>query len=248
MQRFSNKDLTDDAFWRGRVRLWQPKSGYRAATDPVFLAASCRSRKGDRVLDVGAGAGAASVLLGRRMPGLRLEGVEVCEEYAALSRRNMARNGLGWRVHVGDFREKALFARPVGYDVVITNPPFFDANAGFASPNARKDIAHRETARLDEWLDFCLRRLKSRGWLTMIHRAERLDEILAALCGRAGDIAIAPLWPRRGLDAKRVIVRARKDSKGPLRLTPGFIVHNDEDDRFTDQANAVLAEGATLDF
>lgn len=71
---FAEDALSRDAFLCGRLHLWQPKKGYRAATDPVLLAAACPARPGERVLDLGCGAGAAALCLATRVPGLELAG------------------------------------------------------------------------------------------------------------------------------------------------------------------------------
>ncbi|MCO4829001.1 MAG: methyltransferase, partial [Lentibacter algarum] len=63
----STPDLTHDAFLGGRLKLWQPKQGYRAGVDPVLLAASIAAKAGESVLDLGCGAGAAALCLGRRV-------------------------------------------------------------------------------------------------------------------------------------------------------------------------------------
>lgn len=246
--RFRADALTDDAFLDGRVRLWQPSEGFRAATDAVFLAAACPAASGERVLDVGCGAGAAAACLAWREPGVALEGVEISPAYAELSRRNMLRNGRPWIAHEGDVAAAPLFIRSAQYDHVITNPPFFAADAAIPLENPSRDAAHRETLPLGDWLDFCLRRLKPKGFLTLIHRAERLSEILVALHGRAGDVHVAPLWPRPGRPAKRVVVRARKEARGPLTLGPGLLVHPAEGEGFTEDAAAVLKDGAALTF
>jgi tRNA1(Val) A37 N6-methylase TrmN6 len=95
------------------------------------------------------------------------------------------------------------------------------------------------------WLDACVRRLAPRGRLTLVHRADRLDHVMAALAGRLGAITIFPLWPTAGEPAKRVLATGRKGARGPARLSPGLILH-DRDGRFTPEAEAVLRDGAPL--
>lgn len=240
--------VTDDAFLNGRVRLLQPRQGYRAATDPVLLAAACDTFEGAHVLDVGCGVGAASFCLNARVRGLSLEGVELSPETSELSMRNARRNNARWRVHQADLRQPPLELRTQSFDHVLTNPPYFGADATPDCAHPLRSAAHRETATLQEWLDFCLRRLKPKGRLTLIHRAERLPEILAALMGRAGDVAVLPLEPRPDRPAKRVIVRARKEARGPFRLAPSLILHPPEGDGFTAAAANILRDGAALDF
>ena len=88
--------------------------------------------------------------------------------------------------------------------------------------------------------------LARKGTLTVIHRADRLDAVLAGLDGRAGDVAVLPLWPKAGKAARRVVVSARKGVAGPARLLPGLVLH-EADGRYTAAADAVLREGAALD-
>ena len=94
-------------------------------------------------------------------------------------------------------------------------------------------------ADLQAWIGFALSRLKPRGGLTIIQRADRLHEILAALGRGAGDISILPLWPKAGRPAKRVIVQARKGLKGGVNLLPGLVLH-EADGAYTPAAEAVL--------
>ena len=88
--------------------------------------------------------------------------------------------------------------------------------------------------------------LRPGGWLSLIHRADRLPELLAALHGKAGDVTVLPLWPRAGVAARRVIVLARKGSRGPARIVPGLVLHAPEG-TFTAEAEAVMRGGAAIE-
>jgi tRNA1Val (adenine37-N6)-methyltransferase len=218
------EELSCDGFLGGRLRLWQPRVGYRAATDPVLLAAFVPAKPGERVLELGCGVGAAALCLAARVAGLELHGLELQPAYAALARRNAAENGIGLVVHEGNLRRPppALWG---GFDHVLANPPFHPPGAT-APDDAGRAIAHREAEEgLGAWIDAGLRRLRPGGWLVLIHRAERLGTLLAGLEGRAGGTEILPLAGRSGRSAGRVLVRARKGSRTPLRLLPPFILH-----------------------
>ncbi len=240
--------VSEDAFLDGRLRLCQLRSGYRAGLDAVLLAAAAPALADGTVLDAGAGAGAASLCYMARVPGPALTLLELQPPLAALAQRNIAGNGFSARARVitGDIRQPFPAVPRGGFDLVLTNPPWLEAARADPSPDALRHLAHVESAvPLPLWLERCLRLLKPRGWLALAHRADRLDAALAALAGRAGDIAVIPLWPRAGVAAARVILLARKGAKGPCRLGAGLTLH-EADGRYTAAADAILRGRAAL--
>lgn len=247
---FADTDLSCDGFLGGRLRIWQPREGYRAAMDPVLLAAACPARPGEAVLELGCGAGVASLCLAARVPGVRVTGLELQAGYADLARRNAAENGLGLTVVDGDLAHIPASLRAQSFDHVIANPPYYPASGGTPARDAGRERALREETPLALWLQSALRRLHPGGWLTMIQSADRLADMLA-LKG-AGSIAVLPIAPRAGRDATRVILRARKGGRGALRLLAPFVLHEGErhtrdGDSFTPVAQAVLRHGAALE-
>ena len=254
---FAAHETREDRLLGGRVRLLQPLSGYRAATDPVLLAAAVPARPGERVLDLGCGVGAAAFCLAARVPGLELHGLEIQPAYLALAAENAALNGVAITLHQGDVAAPPRALRQLAFDQVMLNPPYHGEDAT-ASPVGGRDRAHREgagegAASLGDWIATALARLKPKGWLTLIHRAERAPELLRLLDGPAGAIALKPLAARAGRDAGRVIIRARKGSKAPFRLLAPLVLHagsthvRDADD-FSPEAAAILRNAAALDF
>jgi tRNA1(Val) A37 N6-methylase TrmN6 len=240
-------DPQPDQLLGGRVRLYQPESGYRVAIDPVLLAAATPAVAG-RVLDVGAGVGAAALCYAVRVPGAQVTGLELQPELATLAAENVARNDLGDRVRilVGDLLDPPGALVPGSFDHVMANPPFMQAERGLTPPDSSKAAATVEgAADLAAWIDFALRMVMPKGSITVVHRADRLDDILALLRGRAGGIVIFALWPGRGRDAKRVIIRARLGVRTPMRLAAGLTLHRD-DGEFDEDALAVLRDGAAL--
>ncbi|MBL6934188.1 MAG: methyltransferase [Alphaproteobacteria bacterium] len=246
-----NEAVSEDSLLDGTVILRQPVDGYRAAIDPVFLAAAVAARPGELVLDAGCGVGAVGLCLARRVAGVTVTGLEYRQDLAALGRENALRNGLQDRVRVvaGDILDPPRGLEPGSFHQVAVNPPFLEANSADPPPDTIKREANVEgAARLGDWVFFALSMAAKGGGITFIHRADRLGELLSALEEQAGGIVVFPLWPRAGKAAKRVLVSARKGSSAPLRMAPGLVLHMDgADGAFTPEAQAVLRGGRGLE-
>ncbi len=237
-----------DSLLGGQVGLYQPRDGYRVAVDPVLLAASVPAASTGRLLDIGTGAGAAALCFAHRVPGSRVTGLELQPEMTALARRNVELNDMKGRVAIldGDLLRPPRELDGGDFDHVIANPPYLTAERADPPPDATKAAANVEgEAILVDWVDFALRMTKPKGAITFIHRADRLDELLALFHGRAGSIVVFPLWPKPGREAKRVIVRARPGVKTPMRLSAGLTLH-EEDGEYTKDALIILRDGSAL--
>ena len=242
--------LTEDALLGGRIRLRQPANGARVAIDPIFLAAAVAAEPHQQVLDVGCGAGAATLCLAARVPQCRIIGLEVQRDLVRLAGDNAALNGMSARVAVmvGDLLQPPPRLSPGMFDHVMVNPPFIQEGKGTPPGHPAKTLATIEGgANLADWVRFALAMVRGKGTVTFVHRADRIDGLLAQLAGRAGEITIFPLWPAAGRAASRILVRARKQVLTPARLLSGLILH-EADGRFTPAAEAVLrdAEGLEL--
>lgn len=248
---FSRSDLRVDGFLGGRLRVAQPRTGYRAAMDPVLLAAACPARPGQAVLDLGCGAGVASLCLGARVHDLVQTGLELQPAYAELARRNAVRNGIALRVIEGDLARMPTDLRARHFDHIIANPPYLGTEDGTHAADPGRETARREVTPIRVWLDAGLRRLVPGGYIALIQKAERLPDLLAGLSGRAGDITVVPIAARAGRPAGRVIVLARKAARGPFRLLAPLILHAQEKhscdaEDLTNIAQTILRDGQEL--
>ena len=243
-----------DLLLGGRLRLRQPDAGYRAAIDPVLLAAFTRAVPGDKVLDIGTGTAAAALCLAARVDGVAIVGLEKLPEAAEIARANVALNAAGDRITVveGDLLRPPISAvqhlAPGSFQRVMMNPPYLKAGTASVPPDPWKAAANVEgEARLGDWVKFAHRMLAARGELTLVHRADRFDDIMAALTPAFGSLVLVPLWPRAGGDARRLLVRAVKGGKSPARLTSGLVLHAEGSGGYSEAAEAILRDANPLD-
>jgi len=236
----------------GRLRCLQPLTGYRIAIDTVLLAAAVPASATGRLLDVGTGTGAAGLCVAARIAGVQIDGLEIQPEFADLARQNADINGLADRFHIvsGDVAKPPATIRPDSYDHVISNPPYVAAGKGRMPREPSRQLATMESnVDLSDWMSFCIRMARTRGTITVVHRADRVAEILAALAGRVGDLVIYPLWPggdAPSRPAKRVIIQGRKGMQGPTVLATGLVLHA-PGGSYTDAARRVLVDAEALE-
>lgn len=236
-------ETTLDGFLGQRLLLDQPRRGFRAGHDSVLLAAAVPARAGETVLELGSGVGVASLCLAARIAGLQILGVERDPDLVALANGNAARNGFGKiaRFVVGDARSFTPAEAP--FDHVFFNPPFHPAS-GQVSADAARDRAMRDIDdALVQWTAHAITLLRDGGTVTVIMRADRLEEWLAGL---AGAIRVTPLLARPGEPPKRVIARlTRGGEAGQVSRLPPVVLHQDNG-KPTEAAEAILRHGAAL--
>lgn len=243
--------LSRDAFLGGALHLWQPRRGYRAGVDPVLLAAAVPAVAGQSVLELGCGVGVASLCLGSRVPGLKLYGVEIQQDYAVLAQRNAEGNGIAFAVTCADLRALPDELRMQSFDHVMINPPYFARDNGTRSDDPGRDIALGGDTPLADWIEVAARRLGPKGVLTLIQRVDRLPEVLAGLQDRLGSVIVRPLVARTGASPDLFILQARKSGRAPFRILPQLVMHEgiehtNDGENYSATVTEILRNGAAL--
>ncbi|CAN5172803.1 tRNA1(Val) (adenine(37)-N6)-methyltransferase [soil metagenome] len=244
----SRGEITEDRVLGGRIVLSQPRVGYRAGLDAALLAASVQASAGERVLEAGCGVGAALLAAAVRSPGVSFVGVERDEAARVLAAANVAANSLGDRA-VAVAGDIALPFRNLGltpFDVVMSNPPFFDDPGALRGPNPARRGAYLADDGLAAWTGFLLKAAREGGRIHIIHRADRLADILAGLAPKAGSFRIRPIQPFADAPAKRVLVQAVKTGKAPLVLLPALVLHERGGEKHRPDVEAILHGEAFL--
>jgi tRNA1(Val) A37 N6-methylase TrmN6 len=248
-----------DALLGGRLSLRQPVKGHRVGSDAILLAAAAPTRGVERLVDVGAGVGAVGLAIVQRLNGASADLVERDADLAALAAENAAHNCLAARTRVAcvDIAQ-AQARRAAGLtdgtaDLVVTNPPFFDAASVRVSPDGGRANAHvfaneaSSAPPLEAWIVASLALLRPGGYFIMIHRPDALTHILGAFGRRLGSIAMIPIYPQAEAPAHRLLIAGVKGARGPISLRPGLVLH-DSSGAFTPLAEAIHRGEALIDW
>jgi len=245
--------FTEDRLMGGRVLLRQPKEGYRAGMDAALLAAAVDAEAGERVLEAGCGAGAALFQAAARRPEACFVGVERDPAALDLAEQNVGLNGAFGRVFVraGDVGRGFAgqgFLKPgePPFDLAFANPPFFDDPGAIRGPAPAKQAAWIADVGLDAWIRFLLKAVRDGGRVIVIHRAERLFDVIALLGAQSGSFQVKPIHPHAEEPAKRVLVRAVKGGRAPMLLLPPLVLHDRSGAKHTPEAEAVLRGEAEI--
>lgn len=242
-------EVTDDYLFDGNIHIRQPKTGYRVSIDTILLAAAVPAKEEELVLDLGSGSGVSAMCLHYRVRKCMVVGLENDPNILALARENVLLNGFEKKI---TFVEGTVSNLPkeIGkelFDHVISNPPYLNRKrADLRGNNTQRSNANVENdVDLSTWIKSMSVSLKPKGRLTLIHRADRLDEVLKEVRRYAGEIIVYPLWPKLSRKANRVLVSARKNVATPLSISSGLVLHT-KDGEYTRVVKGVLEKGEAL--
>ncbi|MCY4315670.1 MAG: methyltransferase [Roseovarius sp.] len=252
-----NKPLADqptlDDFLGGRLKMLQPRNGYRAGIDPVLLAASIPAHPGQSVLDLGCGTGVAGLCLARRVGNLKISGIEIHQAAAELARRNASGNGLEMDVYTGRVENPPPPLRKLQFDHVMANPPYYAGNTRTPAADAGREFSLAEETPLRTWVATAARRVRPKGSVTFIQRIERLPDLISAMSENLGCLELMPLYPRKGRPPRLFLLRGQKDRRTPFRMHSGWVIHEGDahvkdGDGYTWETAGILRDGLPLKF
>lgn len=232
-----------DAFLGGKIKLKQKIHGLRATSDSVLVAAAVRAKPNESILDVGAGNGVIGLCVSARVP-IKLTALEIQEDLVSLIQENALLNDRKITVIRNDIFQAKDPLKGQLFNHVVTNPPFYDTT-GKTRQNEEQALAYTADFDLKKWLEYCLKHVKSKGTLTLIHRPECLPEFLQVLSKKLGDIQLIPILSKANTVAKRVIIRGVLGSAKPLTICPPLVMHT-QTEKTSPAANSILRSGHSI--
>ncbi len=223
------EDYATDAFFNGRLKVHQPRNGYRYSIDAVILAHFAGLHPAKTAVDLGTGCGVIPLILAFRRPELKITGVEIQPGLAGAARRNIRENGYAERISIIEGDLKDLRARDAGgrVDLAVSNPPYRKAASGRINPVREKAMARHEIkAALPDVLAAAARLLRTGGRLAMIYPAERLTDLLTGM--RAAGMepkTLRTAHSRRNDGAILCLAAAVKGGRPGLKVAAPLVIY-----------------------
>ncbi|KRN75129.1 hypothetical protein IV73_GL000890 [Weissella kandleri] len=230
-----------DMLYRDEVQIIQSQQVFSFSLDAVLLAHFANLRNGGRgtLVDLGTGNGAIPLFMAHKVTG-QIIGVEIQARLADMAQRSVAMNELTEKIEIinSDMRDVFDYLKPGSVENVVSNPPYFEATEkSHKNPNQYYAIARHEIKADLNLVTYTAKKLlKSGGHFFMVHRPDRLFEILDAL--RANNLIpkrIQFVYPKVGREANVVLIEAIKNGRlTGAQILPPIITHN-EDDTYRDE-------------
>jgi tRNA1(Val) A37 N6-methylase TrmN6 len=241
--------FTVDDFYSGRLKVYQPKQGFRAGTDSLLLASALDRFTEGEVLELGCGAGGALIPAAHRLKRASFTGLELDAQMLELAEKGVDANGFRDRITLAHRSASDIPDKWQNrFDLVFSNPPFFELGT-IQAPGAGKEAAYLESISLKTWINSMVFALRPKGEFVMVHRAADLARILSTIERQTGEITVLPIHSYPGAEAKRVLGRARKGLRsGPMRLLEPRYLYDEKGGERRGWTLAMQRDGAEIDW
>lgn len=184
------------------------------------------------IIDLGTGTGIIPLLLYGKTQAKNILGLEIQEPLVEMARRSIKLNGLEEKIKIlnVDIKNPTEEIKTNFYDVVVSNPPYIKVGAGLKNNQTTQSISRHEImCQLEDILIFSKRMLKDRGRLFLVHRPERLGDIISLMRQYKIEVkTIQMVHPKVKKEANLVLVEGRKGGKPGLKVKAPLVVYNEE--------------------
>lgn len=221
------------------LKIIQKNDGFCFGIDSVLLSDFAKEIKNNsNVLDLGTGTGILSILLSGKTNLQKIYGIELQEDIADMANRSVILNNLQNRVEIinTDINKLRDIFEINSFDAIVTNPPYKEQSAGKINENEYKYISrHETTANLSDFIKISVQLLKDKGSFYMVHRPERLVDIIYELRSHKLEPKnIKFIYSNKEKEPKLVLIKAVKNANKFLKVEKPLFVYN-KDGSYTDE-------------
>ncbi len=236
--KIKENERIDDLEYKG-LKIIQNAEGFCFGIDAVLLSDFAKEIKNNsKVLDLGTGTGILSILLSGKTNLNKIYGIEIQEEVADMAQRSVQLNNLENKIEIINKNIKDLenIFEKNSFDAIVTNPPYKKINTGEKNEKENKLISRHEiTASLDDFIKISFNLLKDKGSFYMVHRPERLAEIIYKLKQNKLEPKIIKfVYSNVKSEPKLVLIKSVKNAKEFLKIEKPLFIYNEEGD-YTDE-------------
>lgn len=215
------------------LKIIQNKKWFCFGMDAVLLTNYCDIKNNSKIVDLGTGTGIIPILLSGKKNYSKAYAVEIQEEVAEMARRSVELNNLQDKIEILniDLNDAGKYLEPNSFDAVISNPPYKLSNSGIVNPTDKKAISRHEIkCSLEDVIKTAAMLLKQYGRFYMVHRPDRLADIICLLRKyRLEPKQIRFVHPRAAEKPNMVLIRASKNGNPELKFDPPLYIYNNED-------------------
>lgn len=236
-----NTQLTFTQLWDEGPR-YTARDAFPLSTDSILLADFVLPKKHCRLADFGCGSGILGLLIKYREPSVRLTNIDIQQNALETARINMRENGLDADVeyHCADFQDLRGVIPDHSLDLIVCNPPYFSAGSGELSPDETRKVARSETnCTMGSLLRSSSVSLRSGGRICMVHRPERLTELMTAMIRyRIEPKRIRFVQHSILHKASLILIEGRYEGNPGLQVDPVLVLH-EQDGTMTPEAKRI---------
>ena len=228
----------DDLEYKG-LKIIQNKRGFCFGVDSVLLSDFAKEIKNNtKVVDIGTGTGIISLLLSKKTNVKKIYGIEIQAEVAHMAQRSVKMNNLEDRVEIINTNIKDVFEylEPYSIDAIVTNPPYKKEKTGIINIDKTQIISRHEVeCNLEDIISISYKLLKDLGEFYMVHRAERLVDIMVLLRKyKLEPKKIRFVHSKANDKPKLILIKAIKCAREYLKVEKPLIIYRD-DGKYTDE-------------
>lgn len=228
----------DDLEYKG-LKIIQKNNGFCFGIDSVLLSDFAKSiRNNSNVLDLGTGTGILSILLSEKTNLNKIYGIEIQKDIADMAKRSIKLNNLENKIEIinTDIKDLENIFKNNYFDAIVTNPPYKNKDTGELNDNEYQYISrHETTAELSDFIKISFKLLKDKGSLYMVHRPERLVDIIYELRkNKLEPKNMRFVYSNLKKEPKLVLIKAVKNAKQFLKMEKPLIIYT-EDGKYTEE-------------